>query len=104
MRAILAYLTTKPGKEAEFREQMTAQAKRCLANESGCLQFDVVQDPKDATRFVMLEVYKDDAAIKAHQESQHFINYRPVVAELIADRKVEILHMVSDGKTKRAQA
>ena len=58
MRAILAYLTTKPGKEAQFQEQMTAQAKRCLANEPGCLQFDVVQDPKEPTRFVMLEVYK----------------------------------------------
>jgi quinol monooxygenase YgiN len=49
----------------------------------------------------MLEVYKDDAAIKAHQESQHFKDFRPVVGELVADRKVEVLHMVSDGKTKR---
>src|SRR5687767_4532870 len=67
MRAILAYLTAKPGMEAEFQKQMTAQAKRCLDNEPGCLQFDVVQDPKNPTRFVMLEVYQDDAAIKAHQ-------------------------------------
>jgi (4S)-4-hydroxy-5-phosphonooxypentane-2,3-dione isomerase len=66
MRAILAYLTVEPGKEAEFRDKMTAQAKRCLANEPGCLQFDVVQDPGNATRFVMLEVCKDDAAIAAH--------------------------------------
>jgi (4S)-4-hydroxy-5-phosphonooxypentane-2,3-dione isomerase len=101
MRAILAYLTAKPGKEAEFQEKMTAQAKRCLANEPGCLQFDVVQDPKNPTRFVMLEVYKDDAAIQAHQDSQHFKDFRPVVSELVADRKVEVLNMVSDGKTKR---
>jgi quinol monooxygenase YgiN len=101
MRAILAYLTTKPGKEAEFAEKMTAQAKRCLANEPGCLQFDVVQDPKDQTRFVMLEVYADDAAIKAHQDSQHFKDFRPVVSELVADRKIEVLNMVSDGKAKR---
>src|SRR5262249_60761661 len=72
MRAIIAYLTAKPGKEAEFQEKMTAQAKRCLANEPGCLQFDVAQDPKDKRRFVMLEVYQDDGAIKAHQESQHY--------------------------------
>jgi autoinducer 2-degrading protein len=102
MRAIVAYLTTKPGKEAEFQEKMTAQAKRCLANEPGCLQFDVVQDPKSPTRFVMLEVYKDDAAIKAHQDSAHFKDFRPVVGDLVADRKVEVLHMVSDGKTKRS--
>jgi (4S)-4-hydroxy-5-phosphonooxypentane-2,3-dione isomerase len=101
MRAILAYLTSKPGKEAEFQEKMTAQAKRCLANEPGCLQFDVVQDPKEKTRFVMLEVYRDDDAIKAHQDSQHFKDFRPVIGDLIAERKVEVLHMVSDGKTKR---
>jgi quinol monooxygenase YgiN len=102
MRAILAYLTAKPGKEAEFQEKMTVQAKRCLANEPGCLQFDVVQDPKNPTRFVMLEVYKDDAAIKAHQETQHFKDFRPVVGELVADRKVEVFNMVSDGKAKRS--
>ena len=101
MMAILAYLTTKPGKEAEFKEKMTAQAKRCLANESGCLQFDVVQDPKNTTRFVMLEVYKDDAAIKAHQDSLHFKDFRPVISELVADRKVEVFSIVSDGRTKR---
>ena len=101
MRAILAYLTAKPGMEAEFQKQMTAQAQRCLANELGCLQFDVVQDPKAPTRFMMLEVYKDDDAIKAHQESAHFKDFRPVIGELVADRKVEVLHMVSDGKTKR---
>ena len=101
MRAIIAYLTAKPGQEAEFQKQMTAQAQRCLANEPGCLQFDVVQDPKNPARFVMLEVYKDDAAVKAHQESQHFKDFRPVVGELVADRQVEVLNMVSDGKTKR---
>ena len=80
MRAIVAYLTAKPGMEAKFKEEMTAQAKRCLANEPGCLQFDVAQDPKEPARFVMLEVYKDDAAIKAHTDSEHFKNFRPVAA------------------------
>jgi quinol monooxygenase YgiN len=80
---------------------MRAQAQRCLANEPGCLQFDVAQDPKNPARFVMLEVYEDDGAIKAHQESQHFKEFRPVVTELVADRKVEVFTVVSDGKTKR---
>jgi quinol monooxygenase YgiN len=101
MRAILAYLTAKPGMEAEFQKQMTAQAKRCLANEPGCLQFDVAQDPKNPARLVMLEIYQDDAAIKAHQDSQHFKDFRPVITELVADRKVEVFAVVSDGKAKR---
>jgi autoinducer 2-degrading protein len=101
MRAIVAYLTAKPGLEEKFKEEMMAQAQRCLANEPGCLQFDVTQDAKNPTRFVMLEVYKDDAAIKAHQDSLHFKDFRPVVTELVAERKVEVFAVVSDGKAKR---
>jgi autoinducer 2-degrading protein len=101
MRAIVAYLTAKPGMEDKFKEAMTAQAKRCLANEPGCLQFDVTQDPKNPTRFAMLEVYEDDAAIKAHQDSLHFKDFRTVVSELVADRKVEVFTIVSDGVSKR---
>ena len=102
MRAIIAYLTTKPGCQGEFKDQMTAQAKRCLALEPGCLQFDVAQDQKDSTRFVMLEVYKDDAAIAAHQQSQHYKDFRPVVEGLLAERRIEVLNIVSDGVAKRA--
>jgi quinol monooxygenase YgiN len=80
---------------------MVAQAQRCLANEAGCLQFDVTQDARNPTRFVMLEIYKDDAAIKAHQDSLHFKDFRPVVSELVAERKVEVMTIVSDGKLKR---
>ena len=101
MRAIVAYLTAKPGLEDKFKEAMVAQAQRCLANEPGCLQFDVCQDPRDPVRFVMLEVYKDDAAIKAHQDSMHFKDFRPTVSELVAERKVEVFSLVSDGKPKR---
>jgi hypothetical protein len=42
MRAIIAYLTAKPGMEAKFKDAMTAQARRCLAK--GGLPFDVCQD------------------------------------------------------------
>jgi quinol monooxygenase YgiN len=101
MRAIVAYLTAKPGMEARFKEAMTAQARRCLDNEPGCLQFDVAQDPMKPARFVMLEVYRDDAAIKAHQDSLHFKDFRPVISELVAERKVEVFTIVSDGGTKR---
>ena len=101
MRAIIAYLTAKPGLEDRFKEAMTAQAQRCLSNEPGCLQFDVVQDTKNPARFVMLEVYRDDAAIKAHQDSTLFKDFRPIIGELVAERQVEVFTMVSDGKTKR---
>ena len=100
LRLIIS-LNAAPGKGAEFAEAFAGRCRKVMT-EPGCLQFDVVQDPKNATRFVMLEVYKDDAAIAAHQDSQHFKDFRPVVGDLIAERKVEVFHMVSDGTSKRA--
>lgn len=101
MITIFVSFTAKPGKEAQFQKELVAQAGRCLANEPGCRQWDVSVDAKNPARFALYEVYDNDAALKAHTESQHYKDFRPLVADLLADRKVEIFGMVSDGKTKR---
>lgn len=52
--------------------------------EPGIARFDVVQDRDDATRFVLVEVYKDAAAPAAHKETQHYQVWRDTVAPMMA--------------------
>jgi quinol monooxygenase YgiN len=40
--------------------------------ERGCLAFDVYRSDVDPARFLLLEVYRDDAAFAEHQASDHF--------------------------------
>ena len=38
-------------------------------------KFDVLVDPKDRTRLMLYEVYEDEAAFQAHQQTPHFKRY-----------------------------
>jgi (4S)-4-hydroxy-5-phosphonooxypentane-2,3-dione isomerase len=53
--------------------------------EPGVARFDVVQDAGDPTRFVLVEAYRDAAAVAAHKETAHYRSWRDAVAELMAE-------------------
>jgi quinol monooxygenase YgiN len=55
--------------------------------EPGVVRFDVVQDLDDASRFVLVEVYRDAAAVAAHKETAHYATWRDAVAPLMAEAR-----------------
>jgi quinol monooxygenase YgiN len=55
--------------------------------EPGCRQFDVLVDPKDRTRVMLYEVYADDKAFDAHQQTAHFKRYVAEAVPLLASRE-----------------
>ena len=85
MYAVVVSLKVKP----EMRETFLAAAlDDCTCSrrdDPGCLRFDVVQDNKDPNHFFFYEVYKDDAAFKAHQGMPHYSRWRAVVGEVLAE-------------------
>ena len=58
--------------------------------EPGCLQFDVLVDPKDRTVAMLYEVYQDDKAFDAHQQTPHFKKYLAEAVPLLASRERHI--------------
>lgn len=80
---VLGYVT-------ELREQSLA--------EPGCVGYEVFQSRDDATALLLVERYRDSAAVDAHRESAH---YRELVtgriAPLLIDRKVELFSEAFDG-------
>ena len=83
-RKITALLIAKPGKAAELEALMRGMVAPCRA-EAGNLRWDIWQDRDDPNRFVLDELYVDDAAVAAHRTTPHFLNYAGKVGEL-ADR------------------
>ena len=55
--------------------------------EPGCRQFDVLVDPKDRTRVMLYEVYADEKAFDAHQQTPHFKKYLAEAVPLLASRE-----------------
>jgi quinol monooxygenase YgiN len=73
-------LVIKPDQVDRFMSMLLDNAKAARETEPGCRQFDVLVDPNDRTRVMLYEVYEDEAAFQAHQQTAHFKKY---VAEAI---------------------
>ncbi len=72
-------------------ENIAAVRPQSLA-EPGCVGYEAFQSLADETSLVLIEHYRDDAALEAHLSSPH---YQQVVVEqvrpLLTERRVEIL-------------
>ena len=55
--------------------------------EPGCRQFEVLVDPQDRTRVMLFEVYDDEKAFEAHQQTPHFKKYLAEAVPLLASRE-----------------
>lgn len=58
--------------------------------EPGCKQFDVLVDPKDKTKVMLYEIYNDEKAFEAHQQTAHFKKYVAEAVPLLASRERSI--------------
>lgn len=71
---------------------LVAELRRHSLEEPGCLGYEVLQSPDQPGAVVLLERYRDDAAIEAHRGSSH---YRELLVErilpLLTARRVELL-------------
>jgi quinol monooxygenase YgiN len=58
--------------------------------EPGCRQFEVLVDQKDRTKVMLFEVYDDEKAFEAHQQTPHFKKYMAQAVPLLASRERQL--------------
>ena len=66
----------KEGFKDQFIAGIKVNASHAQNDEPGCLRFNVIQDVNDENRIWVYEVYRDEAAFRAHQESPHYLKFR----------------------------
>ena len=64
--AIVATIEITPGRREEYLPLLMAHRARCLKDEPGTLQFEVLVPRDDNSKVLLYEVYKDDAAFDMH--------------------------------------
>lgn len=69
----------------EAFKQATLVNARASRKEAGVARFDVLQEQGDATRFVLVEVYRDAEAAAAHKATAHYPVWRDTVAPMMAE-------------------
>jgi len=76
----------KPENVDAFMRKLAENAA-AARKEPGCRGFDVAVDPNDRTRVMLYEVYADDKAFDAHQQTAHFKKYLAEAVPLLASRE-----------------
>jgi (4S)-4-hydroxy-5-phosphonooxypentane-2,3-dione isomerase len=84
MLIVHVHARVKPESVADFRHA-TIENARSSVKEPGIARFDVVQQQDDATRFVLIEVYRTPEAATAHKETAHYAKWRDAVATMMAE-------------------
>ena len=75
----------KAGREAEVVElfaKLTEESRK----EPGCAMYQVHRHRTEPRRFFIYEQYKDDAALEAHRNAPHFLQYARKDLPKLADR------------------
>src|SRR5688572_31865356 len=86
------------GTGVEAFKAATLTNARASLREPGVARFDVIQRRDDPTRFVLIEVYRDDAAPAAHKATAHYAAWRDAVEPMMAAaRKSTKFHGVFPG-------
>jgi quinol monooxygenase YgiN len=78
------HVHVKPEHIDAFHAATLANARESV-KEPGIARFDVIQDAEDASRFVLVEVYRTPQAPAAHKETAHYLKWRDTVAPMMAE-------------------
>lgn len=97
---VVGRLTAKAGKEEELAEILRQLSPLIRAHEPGMILHAIFRSPAKPREFVIVEVFRDQAAVDAHSKTDHFATVRPRVAALIEGEitgAVEVLKVLATG-------
>ena len=89
MIIVHVHVQVKPECVEAFRAATIENAKNSIL-EPGIARFDVIQEQNDASRFVLIEIYRDAAAMAAHKETAHYAVWRDAVAPMMAAPRTSV--------------
>jgi quinol monooxygenase YgiN len=95
VKAIIARMNIKPGKEADFEKAALDLAAQVAANEPGNQLYKLCKTPDG--QYFFIELYENDEALAAHGTTDHMKAAGPSFAGVMAGRpELTILDVVGD--------
>ena len=84
MYVVCVHVRVKPKNRDDFIRASMENASNTV-EEPGNLRFDVIQQTNSPNRFMLYEVYQDEAAMQAHKKTPHYAAWRDAVADWMAE-------------------
>jgi len=91
MLILIVDIHIKADRVEAFREA-TMENGRNSRMEPGVARFDFLQQTDDPAHFVLVEVYRTQAAIAAHKETAHYHAWLAAVDDMFAEPRTRALY------------
>ncbi len=88
MQVLLVEFLIRPEQVRSFEAAIAENAQVSRGSEPGCRQFDICRDPARPERFLLYELYDDEAAVQAHLQSAHFLAFKRATANWVEQKTV----------------
>ena len=85
----LVHIHVKPEAVEDFKTA-TLDNTRNSRLEPGIRQFALTQQQDDPTKFVIIEAFRDEAAVEAHRQAPHYLRWRDAVTDMMAEPRQAI--------------
>jgi (4S)-4-hydroxy-5-phosphonooxypentane-2,3-dione isomerase len=72
-----------PGRRDQILPLTVAHKVRCLRDEPGTVQFEILLPNDDDTKVLLYEVYRDAAAFEVHRNGASFTRWREETAGMV---------------------
>lgn len=100
---VIVEFETLEGAEPEFTRVITDHAQRTLAEEDGCLRFEVIKPvDKDGSpipnKIMINELYADQAALEAHNLNPRLETLRAQFGSFVKSRRLIVARSLADRK------
>ena len=99
MLIVHVHVRVKPECVEAFLQAIKENARLSL-QEPGIARFDIAQQLDDPTRFVLVEVYRNEDAPAKHKETAHYQKWRDIAANMMAEprRSVKFSNVYPDDR------
>ncbi|MHB1347510.1 MAG: antibiotic biosynthesis monooxygenase [Candidatus Humimicrobiaceae bacterium] len=85
------YLHTNKEMIEAFKEANIKNAQNSI-KEYGILRFDVLQQEDDPSRFLLVEIYRDEKAIASHKETFHYAEWVKTAEPMLAEPRSKTIY------------
>jgi quinol monooxygenase YgiN len=85
--SLVVHLDILPDKFDAFLALARAHADRSRQREEGCLDFQVHLPREVPNQVILVEIYRDDAAVDRHLNSSHMVQYLEETGTMVAKRR-----------------
>jgi len=82
--AVIAVIEVLPGRKAALLSALMAHRARCLKDEPGTLELEVLEPLDDETKLLVYEAYLNRAAFDVHVKGPSLAQFRRESADAIA--------------------